>query len=66
MEIKWKGEKSREIREGNKIIYLGKNCKRNGVGLIVDEEMKSKVTDIVRKSDKVMVVKLMIEKNSWM
>jgi len=38
-----------EIREGYKIIYSGKNCTRNGVRIILDEEMKSKLVEVVRK-----------------
>jgi len=42
-DTKWKGEKAKETGGGYKIIYSGKTSIRNGVGVIMDEEMKSKV-----------------------
>jgi len=58
---KWKGEKAKETREGYKIIYFGRTSTRNGVGVILDEEMKSKVVDVGKKSDRIMTVKLVFE-----
>ena len=52
-ETKWKGERVREIGEGYKIIYSGRPSTRNRVGVILDEEMKGKVVEVIRKSDKV-------------
>jgi len=40
-ETKWKGEKAKEIGEGYKIIYSGRTSTRNGVGVILYEEIKS-------------------------
>jgi len=62
-EIKWKREKAKEIGDRYKIIYSGKTNTRNDVGVIMDKEMKSKVVDVVRKSDmkRVIVVKLIFE-----
>jgi len=47
---KWKEEKAKEIRDEYKIIYFGKTNTINGVRVIMDKEMKSKIVDIVRKS----------------
>jgi len=60
-ETKWKVEKAKEIRDRYKIIYLGKTSTRKGVILIIDKEMKSKVVDVVRKSNRLIVVKLLFE-----
>jgi len=40
---------------------LRKTNTRNGVGVIMDEEMKDKIVKVVRKSDRVIVVKLIFE-----
>lgn len=39
-----------------KIIHLGRNSLRNGVEVIVDEEIKSKIVDEIRKRDRIIVV----------
>ena len=59
-ETRWKGEKAKEIGEGYKIIYAGKTSSRNGVGVVVDEVMKANVVGVVRKSDRVIIVKLVL------
>ena len=59
-ETRWKGGKAKEIEEGYKIIYSGKTSSRNGVGVIVDEKMKANVVGVVRKSDRVIIVKLVL------
>jgi len=46
-ETKWTREKAKEIKYGYKIIYSGNI--RNGVGVIIDEEMNNKLVDVVRK-----------------
>jgi hypothetical protein len=38
---------------GYKIIYSGRTGDRNEVGVILDEEMKSKVVEVGRKSDRI-------------
>lgn len=35
-------------------------CTRNGVGVIVDEEMKRRVIEMVENSDRVIMVKLVL------
>jgi len=55
-----RGERT-ELGKRYKIIYSGKNCTMNNVGVIMDEEMKSKVMDEVRKNNRVIVVKLILE-----
>ena len=42
-ETKWKGNRAKEIGDGYKILYCGKDTRRNGVGIIVSEEYKHQV-----------------------
>lgn len=60
-ETKWKGAKAREIGEGYKFYYCGSDGKRNGVGIILDGDLKGCVTDVKRKSDRIIVVKVILE-----
>jgi exonuclease III len=55
-------ERRNSKREGYKIIYSGRTNKRNGIGVIFDEKMKSKVVDVGRKIDRNIMVKLVFEK----
>jgi exonuclease III len=48
-ETKWKGKKAKEIGEDYEIIYSGRTGTRNGIGVLLNEEMKSKVVDVGRK-----------------
>ena len=45
-ETKWKGDRSKELGEGYKINYNGAETRRNGVGVIVNEEMKANVMEV--------------------
>jgi len=60
-ETKWKGEKAKEIGNGYKLFYYGTNNRRNGVGIILDPEMKKNVLEVNRKSDRLMRVKIKVE-----
>ncbi|XP_008487382.1 uncharacterized protein LOC103524157, partial [Diaphorina citri] len=61
-ETRWKGNKAKELGDGYKLFYSGnKDSGRNGVGIILDNEMKTKVTNISRKSDRVMSMKLQLD-----
>ena len=39
-ETKWKGSKAREIGAGYKLYYHGEDSKRNGIGIVLCEELK--------------------------
>jgi len=52
-EPKWKEEKAKEIGDSYKIIYSGKTSTRNGVRVIMDKEMKSRVVDVGKKCGKI-------------
>lgn len=58
-ETKWIGEKSKEIEEGYKLVYYGV-CKKNGVGIIFDENCKKNIVEVNRISDRMMAVKVLI------
>ncbi|XP_037787799.1 craniofacial development protein 2-like [Penaeus monodon] len=60
-ETKWRGEKAKEIGNGYKLFYYGMNNRRNGVGIILDPEMKKNVLEVNRKSDRLMRVKIQVE-----
>ena len=60
-ETRWKGNKSREIGEGCKLIYSGANEQgRNGVGIILDKEWREGLVYVGRRSDRIMSVKLSV------
>jgi Reverse transcriptase (RNA-dependent DNA polymerase) len=60
-ETRWKGSKSRDIGEGYKLFYHGTSTTRAGVAVAVCEEMRDKVVEIRRVSERIMVVKLVLE-----
>lgn len=41
-ETKWKGDKVKEVTDGYKLYYIGKNNARNGVGAVVEKNLKEK------------------------
>ena len=57
-ETKWRGNATRELGEGYKIIYSGESNKRNGVGIILSRKWKDNVVDVKRVSDRLMGIKV--------
>uniref|UniRef100_A0A1B0CS40 Putative rna-directed dna polymerase from mobile element jockey-like diaphorina citri n=1 Tax=Lutzomyia longipalpis TaxID=7200 RepID=A0A1B0CS40_LUTLO len=57
-ETKWKGSKARKIGDGYTLLYHGTDSKTNGVGIIVDQEIKTRMVDIARVNDRLMRVKI--------
>ena len=58
-ETRWKGNKAKELGDGYKLFYSGANEQgRNGVGIVLSGEMKNAVTEINRKNDRIMRVKI--------
>ena len=45
-ETKWKGSKAGELGNGFKLFCIGEEGRRNGVGIILNEEMKRGVGPI--------------------
>ncbi|KAK3524911.1 hypothetical protein QTP86_011511 [Hemibagrus guttatus] len=60
-ETRWKGSKARSIGAGFKLFYYGVESKRNGVGVVLEEEFVRNVLEVKRVSDRVMSLKLEIE-----
>lgn len=50
--------KTRKIGEAYKIIFSGKKSTRNGLRVIINKEMKGKVVELVRKSNRVIMEKV--------
>ena len=61
-ETRWKGQKAKEIGEGYKLYYVGKDTKRNGIGVILSPGLKDGVLQVTRMSDRIIWVQLELEK----
>ena len=57
-EAKWKGSKARELGNGLKLFYIGEDERGNGVGIILNDEMKKGVLSVKRRSDRIIWVKV--------
>ena len=64
-ETKWKGSKAREIGAGYKLYYHGEGGTKNGVGIVLSEDMRDRVLAVERTCDRVMRMKLEIEGEVW-
>ena len=56
-EVRWKGERAREVGEGYKIFYVGEQSGRNGVGVIVSQSLVDSVVEVKRCSSRLMKIK---------
>ena len=61
-ETKWKGNKAQELGNGYKLLYAGENGRRNGVGIVLDDELKKSVLEVKRLSDRIIRMKLELGK----
>ena len=57
-ETKWKGSKARNIGGGCKIFYNGADRRKNGIGIVLREELAESVLEVKRMSDRLMAMKL--------
>ena len=57
-ETKWRGSKAREIGAGYKLYYHREDGTKNGVGIVLCEDLKDRVLAVERPSDRVMRMKL--------
>ena len=57
-ETKWKGSKARNIGGGCKIFYNGGDGRKNGIGIVLREELAESVLEVNRVSDRLMAMKL--------
>ncbi|XP_063389078.1 uncharacterized protein LOC134674852 [Cydia fagiglandana] len=60
-ETKWKGSKSRDIGHGYQLVYHGTETKRNGVAVALDQDLKQRIINIERKSDRLIAIKLALD-----
>ena len=60
-ETKWKGSKARELGNGFKLFYIGEDGRRNGVGIILNDEMKKGVLSVKRRSDRTIWMKVALD-----
>ncbi|XP_050349521.1 uncharacterized protein LOC126772957 [Nymphalis io] len=60
-ETRWKGNKSRDIGLGYKLIYSGSPSGKNGVAVVLCEELQNGILEVDTQSDRLLRVKLMIE-----
>ena len=58
-ETKWVGSKDRDV-DGYKLWYSCSDRHRNGVGILVDEELRKQVIEVKRVSDRVMTIELIL------
>ena len=56
-ETRWKGEKSKDLAGGHKLIYIGETG-RNGVAIVLSNDIRGKLVQVNRKSERVISVKL--------
>ena len=60
-ETRWKGNKAKEIGGGCKLLYSGADENgRSGVGIILNTDLTDKIVEVVRKSSRVMKIRVMI------
>ena len=55
---KWKGSKARNIGGGCKLFYNGADGRKNGIGIVVREELVESILEVKRVSDRLMAMKL--------
>ena len=57
-ETRWKGSKAKNIGGGCKIFYNGADGRKNGIGIVLREELAESVLEVKRVSDRLMAMKL--------
>ena len=60
-ETKWKGSKARNIEGGCKIFYNVADGRKNGIGIMLREELAETVLEVKRMSDRLMAMKLEVK-----
>ena len=58
-ETRWKGQKAKGIK-GNKLWYTGLDDRRNGVGILVSNDILKQLVEVWRCSDKIMLVRTVV------
>ena len=60
-ETKWKDSKERNIGGGCKLFYNRADGRKNGIGIVVREELAESVLEVKRVSDRLMAMKLEVK-----
>ncbi|CAH0719180.1 unnamed protein product, partial [Brenthis ino] len=60
-ETKWKGSKSRDLGLGYKLVYYGTMNNQNGIGIVLDKDLKNRIINIDRRTDRLMSIKLALD-----
>ena len=60
-ETKWKGSKAWNIYSGCKIFYNRADGRKNGIGIVLTEELAESVLEVKRVSDRLMAMKLEVK-----
>ncbi|KAG2632683.1 hypothetical protein PVAP13_2NG103636, partial [Panicum virgatum] len=60
-ETKWKGQKAKEVEDtGFKLWYTGATPGRNGVGILIDRNLKDGVVEVRRQGDRIILIRLVV------
>jgi exonuclease III len=60
-ETEWTSQKAKEVENtGFKLWYTGKECSRNGVGILIDKNLKNGVVAVRRQDNNIIMIKLII------
>nr|XP_032523145.1 craniofacial development protein 2-like [Danaus plexippus plexippus] len=60
-ETRWKGNKSRNIGQGYRLIYTGSPSGKAGVAVVLSEELRNGLLEVDRRCDRLMRVRVLIE-----
>ena len=55
------GNKAKELGQGYKLFYAGVDTRRNGVGIILNSELKKGVMNVEWMSDRIIKIKCEVE-----
>ena len=60
-ETKWNGSKARNIGGGCKLFYNGADGRKNGIGIVVREDLAESVLEVKSVSHRLMAMKLEVK-----
>ena len=60
-ETKWKGSKARDIGGRCKLFYNGADGRKNGIGIVVREELVESDLEVKRVSDRLIAIKMEVK-----
>ncbi|XP_070032051.1 uncharacterized protein [Nicotiana tomentosiformis] len=58
-EPRWVGSRAKDT-DGYKLLYSGVQKGKNGVGILVDRELRESVIEVRRVNDRLMIIKLVV------